>query len=537
MCGIFSLLGYIDHSQILKYFYSIKQRGPDASSIFIKDDLFVGFHRLSINDLSVHGQQPFLYNDGDDIISVICNGEIYNHLDLKKEYNLEYSSHSDCAVIYPLFKHLNYDFTKLNNRLNGEYAITIYRITPQKIYFYASTDPLSVRPLFYSMNSTTFATSSLQKGLLFTKSIHRLEQGMCLTGYYENGTVHFLDKCLYKQRKSPMYHIENQQLYERIVYTFTECVKKRIHNTDTDFCCLLSGGLDSSLVSAVAQRLSNKPIKTFTIGSFGSPDVEFAQKVAEHIGSEHQVVNMDLEDSIQYINDVIKTLETFDITTIRASTGQYLLSKYISENTDIKVVLNGDGADEVQMGYLYFFNSPSPSSGDLEQKRLLSEIHLYDGLRVDRCISHHGLEARLPFLDYDFVSLFDEIIAELKIPKYKGVEKYLIRKAFAEVYRKNPILPESVLWRKKEAFSDGISKKEKSWYQILQDHFNEKISDEDFEKDKYNYNPVPLSKEAYYYRKVYERYFGNHSQITEYWMPKWSKTNDPSARTLSNYDD
>ena len=536
MCGIFSILGYIDHSQILKYFYSIKNRGPDTSSIFMKDDLFIGFHRLSINDLSVHGQQPFLYNDGEDIIAVVCNGEIYNHTDLKKEYELDYVSHSDCAVIYPLFKKLDYDFKELNKRLNGEYAMTIYRITPTKTYFYASTDPLSVRPLFYSMNSTSFATSSLMKGLLFTKSVHRLEQGMCLMGYYENGMVHFIDKTLYVESPPIIYKTETQQLYEKIVYIFTECVKKRIHNMDTDFCCLLSGGLDSSLVSAVAQRLSNKPIKTFTIGSKGSPDVEYAQKVADHIGSDHHVIEIDLDNSIQYIDDVIKTLETFDITTIRASTGQYLISKYISENTDIKVVLNGDGADEVQMGYLYFFSAPCESCAHSEQKRLLSEIHLYDGLRVDRCISHNGLEARLPFLDFDFVRLFDEISASIKIPKYKGMEKYLIRKAFEEVYKNDPILPASVLWRKKEAFSDGISKKEKSWYQILQDYFNEKISDEDFEKDKQNYTPVPLSKEAYYYRKMYEKYFGNHTQITEYWMPKWSKTNDPSARTLKVYD-
>jgi asparagine synthase (glutamine-hydrolysing) len=534
MCGIFGILGYSSvYENILTSFQKLQSRGPDMSSIFMKDDVFIGFHRLAINDLSISGMQPFVYTENDETVIVACNGEIYNHSSLIETYNLNVTSSSDCAVIYPLFKALDHDFVRLNKELNGEYALAIIRIQKHDTIYYLSTDPLSVRPLFFGIEKDHLYFSSLQKGLLFTQST-RMKQGHFLEGSLKSGK-HFYATYLYTLPHT-MYSFEDDNLYYDIVSTFRFCVKKRIQNMDTNFACLLSGGLDSSLVSAIAQRYSNTPINTFTIGVEGSPDVLYAEKVAKHIGSNHKTIYIDLDDSVKYINEVIETLETYDITTIRASVGQYILAKHIANHTDIKVILNGDGADEVQMGYLYFFNAPSIDDADKEQQRLLSNIHLYDGLRVDRCIANSGLEARVPFLDYEFVFLYKSIEASLKVPSYKGIEKYLIRKAFEHVYKNEPILPADVLWRKKEAFSDGISKQENSWYSILQNHFNQLISDKEFEDHRYNYDVVPPTKEAYYYRKVYESLFPNQVHIKEYWMPKWSQTNDPSARTLTIYN-
>jgi asparagine synthase (glutamine-hydrolysing) len=512
----------------------MQPRGPDMSSLFIRNNVVVGFHRLAINDTSVHGMQPFLYTEGDETFVVVCNGELYNHDDLKKKYSLEYESNSDCGIIFPLFKFFGYDFYRLNKELNGEYAMCILRILPDgSVRYYMSTDPLSVRPLFVSQEEEYVCFSSLQKGIPFAKSTVRVEQGTFVKGAYPPfpNTVYSFES--YLEPVSVNHRVEHYGVYSQIVRTLEKCIQKRIENMDTEFGCLLSGGLDSSLVSAIAQRFSKSPIHTFTIGVEGSPDVLFAEKVAKHIKSNHTVVPFDFAKAIGSIDDVIYTLESYDITTVRASVGQYLIAKYIAENTNIKVILNGDGADEVQMGYLYFFKAPSIQEADAEQKRLLDNIHKYDGLRVDRCISNAGLEARLPFLDYTFVELYKQISAELKVPSYKGIEKYLIRRAFAAEYADDPILPYDVLWRTKEAFSDGISKHENSWFSILQAHFEKIVSDEEFKEN--TYYPKPPTKEAYYYHKVYERLFGQTRHVHEYWMPKWSSTNDPSARTLDIY--
>jgi asparagine synthase (glutamine-hydrolysing) len=264
-------------------------------------------------------------------------------------------------------------------------------------------------------------------------------------------------------------------------------------------------------------------------------DIEYARKVSKHINSDHTEFIFTIDDGLTAIDNVIKSTETFDITTIRASVGQYLIAEKIASTTDIKVILNGDGADECQMGYLYFYLFPNLIEARLERDKLLQQIHQFDGLRVDRNISYHGLEARVPFLDKEFVNLFYQIPTELLVPTTTHIEKHLIRTAFDKIIP--DLLPHDVLMRKKEAFSDGISSKEKSWYMILKEHYNNIITDEEFET-RHNLDGItPLCKESFYYRKRFNELFGQNQQvIPRYWLANWTISKDPSARTLDIYN-
>lgn len=336
-----------------------------------------------------------------------------------------------------------------------------------------ATDPLSVRPAFYYYTEHEFGVSSLLAGLSdFSNDVHRLDQGTLVRGRYTPSlnTNEILEVKKYTEQPKVEYLNEDIDLYEKIVSTFKKAVEERLMS-DRPIGCLLSGGLDSSLVASVAASLlreRGKTLRTFSIGMKEGTDIIYAREVAKHIKSDHTEFVYQPEEGLNAIKDVIDVTETFDITTIRASVGQYLISKKISESTDIKVVLNGDGADECQMGYLYFYLAPNAEEAKKDRDRLVQEIHLYDGLRVDRNISHFGLEARVPFLDEDFVNLFYKIDPSLLIPTSERMEKYLIRRAFEVI--EPDVLPKCVLWRKKEAFSDGVSSKEKSWYQMVKSH-------------------------------------------------------------------
>jgi asparagine synthase (glutamine-hydrolysing) len=555
MCGIWAILGElssIDLNANLRAFFSMQSRGPDASRVEYGKHYMVGFHRLSINDLTFNGQQPFIQcYDGDHYI-MICNGEIYNAERIKEKYNLETTSSSDCAVILPLFRHLKYDFIALNKILHGEYALTIIKtsiVGTSPMSFWASTDPLSVRPLFVASNDNhTIAFSSLLQGLTMIKGdISRLGQGCFIQGTYETGNlVKVQGKYAQHFSYSPdcssfAYCLETTDLYQKIVDTLFKCVKRRL-KSDVQIGCLLSGGLDSSLVAAIASRIlakSGKKLKTFCIGMDGSTDIAFSNKVAHHIDSEHTNIYFTPEEGLTVIPDVLKATETFDITTIRASVGQYLASKYIRQNTDVRVLLNGDGADECQMGYLYFYYAPSDEEAQNDSLRLINNIHLYDGLRVDRCVSYNGLEARVPFLDKEFVELYVNIHPHIKRPLIKKdrIEKHLIRKAFDVVFQDDPILPHEVLWRQKEAFSDGVSSRSKPWYVEVKKHIEEKVNETGLEKS-WNHLPPP-TKEALYYRYIFESLFGERATfvIPRYWLPSWVNTLEPSARTLNVYED
>jgi asparagine synthase (glutamine-hydrolysing) len=550
MCGIWALL---QQSPILtnKYLDSlnkVKNRGPDSSIIHIDRNYISCFHRLAINDISVSGNQPFYYSNNEFNYILMTNGEIYNHKELETKYNIHPNSHSDCAVLLPLFIHFEEDFETLNNELRGEYAILIikqHKIS-NKMQYFASTDPLSVRPLFYFINkeNNTVGFSSLLAGLSsLSDQVERLDQGTMIIGKISFGESNLIENEIKRYHTIPSNSkimisddSDKESLYKLIVSVLTESIVLRLES-DRPIGCLLSGGLDSSLVAAVAAkelRKRGQKLRTFSIGMEDGTDLAYARMVANHIDSDHTEFHFTPEEGLEVVKNIIEPTETYDITTNRASVGQNLIAKMISEQTDVKVVLNGDGADEAQMGYLYFYLHPTIEEAELERNKLLQQIHLFDGLRVDRNISHYGLEARVPFLDKEFIDLYYNIPAELLVPTKDHMEKYLIRKAF-DVIEPN-LLPYDVLWRKKEAFSDGVSSKEKSWYLIVKEYFNQLVTDEEFEL-RHNFDGfIPLCKESFYYRKKFNELFGqNYKVIPRYWLANWTDSKDPSARTLNVY--
>ena len=301
--------------------------------------------------------------------------------------------------------------------------------------------------------------------------------------------------------------------------------------SDKEICSLLSGGLDSSLVaSIVSEKLGPNKLKTFAIGIKGSPDLKYAQMVADHIKSIHHSIELTEKQFLEAIEEVIIAIESYDTTTVRASVGNYLVSKYIKENTDCKVIFNGDYADEVCGGYKYFKKTMSDTDFHNECVRLVNDIHFFDCLRSDRSISNNGLEARVPFADKDFVNFYLSIRPGLRM-SYDKIEKYMLRKAFMN----DNLLPEEILWRQKEAFSDGVTAETRSWYEIIQEFVNTQMTDEYFEenKNKYHHN-TPVLKESFYYREIFEKHYGGFDNVIPYfWMPKWcGDMTDPSAREI-----
>ena len=568
MCGIWfylnrskSVLTLEIVKEYIASFNRIKNRGPDFSitkQIISNNSIqaIAGFHRLAIMDLSTNGNQPFIFESDEDEIIVICNGEIYNHLDLIKEHKLEPVSHSDCEVILLLYKKYR-DVDKIVNSLNGEFAFVIYHreLKTNKINLFAATDPISVRPLFigYKGNKngkeSDLFFSSEMKGLECCDSVERFKPGHIYSLSFQNESTNYVSKYypyyLFNYNNDTKIDSDLSTIHKEIVNRLSNSVKKRIQS-DRPLGCLLSGGLDSSLVACLLAKHmrvidETKLVNFFSIGNADAPDVVNAITVFNHIKEninpniKHHIFDISFEEALSIIPDVIKTIETYDITTIRASTWQYLLAKKIYETTDIKVILNGDGADEIEMGYQYFKNAPSPEEAQKESEKLVRDIHLYDCLRVDRAISHHGLEARVPFLDIEFFDYYMKIPAELKIP-VDGMEKYLIRKAFE--MEMPELLCKDVLWRPKEAFSDGISDHKKSWFQIIQERVEEEISDDEYlnSKDKFTHLP-PVSKESYYFRKIFESNYKNRETVIKYyWLPNWcGDIKEPSARVLKVY--
>jgi asparagine synthase (glutamine-hydrolysing) len=558
MCGIWQLFlntSNLSHETIKsleKLFNNVKPRGPDKSNFIIKDTTIIGFHRLAINGLNSNGMQPFTLENEEFEYTLICNGEIYNYIELEKLINYQSNSNSDCEVLLPfLSSYCGNNIKQFLGMINGEFSmvITIKNKQLNSTTIYLTTDPLSVRPMFYQevSNYNGLLVSSLLKGMLKNNKSYRLLQGEVRKYIQTDQSVEFINSEIYHNYiDANLYqNKENYELYKLIVDTFTKAVERRLIS-DRPFCCLLSGGLDSSLVAAVAQRLLKQKnyrntISTFTIGMKGGSDIEYAKQVSDFISSNHTEVYFTPNDGLSAIDDVIEACETYDITTIRASVGQNLLAKYISSNTDFKVILNGDGADEVEMGYLYFYLAPSLDDAQKESEKLVKNICMFDGLRVDRNVSHYGLEARVPFLDKEFVNMYMNIDPKLKIPTADRMEKYLIRKAFDVIYKDDPILPKEVLWRKKEAFSDGVSQKEKSWYIMTQEYGKSRISDDKllFLQEIHKDHIPPTSHESAYYRDKFNNLFGKGAELTipYFWLPNWSNNTDPSARTLEIYSE
>ena len=516
MCGIWAYIAKSGSNIAVPRLYdTVKVRGPDSTNISYDANYFFAFHRLAIHDLTPAGDQPFVVELGNGRKFVyMCNGEIYNYDLIMKGllYETTPASKSDCEVIGHLFKLFSEDFERVVKMLDGEFAIVGVVINGSELErTVAARDPYGVRPLYWASWKNNTLYSSLLAGIpVGTKAFH------FQPGYYSDNSV--MKKYFTVLSRTPPTN------HAMIVNSVIRSVSKRM-STDRPMGFLLSGGLDSSLVVAVASRILKIPnIRTFSIGMVGGTDLKYARKVADFLGTNHTEVHFTALEGIMALQEVIKATETYDITTIRASTGQYLLAKYISKNTDIKVILNGDGADEAQMGYLYNYFHPSHEAAHADSLRLLNEIHCFDGLRVDRCLGAHGLEARVPFLDPDFVSACLSIPVELRVPTPERMEKQFIREAFAMI--SPALLPDEVLWRKKEAFSDGVSMIEESWSEIIQRSVSSQhITGKD--------HIQPQTPEAAYYREIFDQYFpGQQHIVPHYWLPKWTNTTDPSARTL-----
>lgn len=516
MCGIWA---YIKKTQsniaIPRLHDVVKVRGPDSKHMICSDNFQLVFHRLAIHDLSEAGEQPFIVDLGNGRqFAYMCNGEIYNY-DLIMTgllYETIPDSKSDCEVIGHLFKLFFEDFERVVKMLDGEFAIVgIVTKNGEIERTVAARDPYGVRPLYWASTKQIVVYSSLLAGIPSgTKAYH------FPPGYYGDNNV------MKRFFVPPIRSLPTNQ--EMIVNAVVRSISKRM-SSDRPMGFLLSGGLDSSLVVAVASRILKIPnIQTFSIGMVGGTDLKYAQMVADFLGTNHTEVHFTPLEGIMTLSDVIKATETYDITTIRASTGQYLLARHISSRTDIKVILNGDGADEAQMGYLYNYFHPSHEAAHADSLKLLDEIHCFDGLRVDRCLGFHGLEARVPFLDPEFVSACLAIPVELRVPTSDRMEKHFIRQSFEMLHP--TILPREVLWRKKEAFSDGVSMIEESWSEIIQRSVN---SQRILQKEHIQ----PQTPEAAYYREIFDKYFpGQHHIVPHYWLPKWTDATDPSARTL-----
>lgn len=557
MCGIFCYLGVtIDSLKLQNEYMKTYGRGPDSNVMKqITNNLVFGFHRLSIMDTSFKGDQP-LYHPTKPYV-LICNGEIYNYQELKEKYNIQTYSNSDCEVILYLYD--KFGIEKTLQLLDSEaYAFCLYDGLLGKLI--VSRDRFGVRPLFISKlhnGEYMFCSEmkSLQEFINTEDEIEQFQPGSYRMFNLKNNYSFWSNMSLipssiietskdsgYIYYYKKQYRISNKYnedlILENIRNIFTQAVKKRLMS-DRPIGCLLSGGLDSSLVSSIVARefknTGKGQLETFAIGIKGATDLVYAKQVAEFIGSKHHSIELEEKDFLDAIPNVIKAIESYDTTTVRASTGNYLIGKYIKENTDITVVFNGDGSDE-QSGYIYLSKAPDKESFHNECVKLLSEIHFFDVLRSDRSLSTDwSLETRSPFLDTDFVNYYMSIPTELKM-YHDRIEKYLLRKAFDT----ENLLPTEVLWRRKEAFSDGCSSNQRSWHKIIQEHVDSQITDKEYleNKDKYTHN-TPELKESYYYRKLFEEYYPNMDKlIPHFWLPKWNGNQiDPSARELNVYQD
>jgi asparagine synthase (glutamine-hydrolysing) len=497
----------------------LKNRGPDQVRAFKNEHIHMLFHRLAIMDLSQDGMQPF---EKDNRLYV-ANAEIYNYKQLKSTFkDYYYKSSSDCEVLIPLYEHYGVSMFKM---LDAEFAIVIFDRSINRIV--AARDPIGIRPLFYgySRKNKQIMFASEAKALIdHVKKVNPFPPGH----YYIDGKfIRFRDMTY-----THFYNKNEQSILLEIKNLLTKAVIKRL-DADANVGFLLSGGLDSSLVCMIAQAHLNKNITTFSIGMEKDPiDLKYAADVAKIIGSHHHEVRMTEKEVIAVLDELIYALETYDITTIRASIGMFLLSKYIKNNTQIKVLLTGEISDEL-FGYKYTDFAPNATAFQKECKKRIDEIYMYDVLRADRCLAYHSLEARVPFGDLDFVEYVMHIDPILKMNRYQ-MGKYLLRKAFD-----SSVLPKHILYRDKAAFSDAVGH---SMVDTLKDYAEKFYDETTFQEKKLSFKkPIPETKEALLYREIFEKHYPKHSHMVKgYWMPnsKWKgcKVNDPSARYLSNYN-
>ena len=578
MCGIFFVQNFFNQDTLKKYnesileiiksyqtdFSKISHRGPD-NSIFLNDRQFSndyacfwGFHRLAINGQTPESNQPFFIKN----CRLICNGEIYNFRSLITEFGLEeeYKSKSDCEIIIHLYKKLG--IRDMLRRLDGVFAFVLHDYDTNTTY--VARDPVGVRSLFISgydyKYSNAMIISSELKGIseCFRPNAKQFPPG-CYAVYSKTATTAFdntntdtpfFNFYSYYENVSITYDVltgQTDRVYNyptvedteesicaNIAVLFEEAVVKRLMS-DRKVGALLSGGLDSSSVVAIMCRhIPAKDLNTYSIGLKGSTDLIWARKVADYLGTNHHEVCLTEEEFLGAIEETVRQIESYDTTSVRASVPNYLVSKYIGANTDDCVIYCGDMSDEIFGSYRGFMKAQNDEDFKRENERMVRDVCYFDLLRSDKSISGAGLEARVPFADKKFLQYVMGIPPRYKMFNDERIEKYIFRKAF------DGLLPDDILWRRKEAFSDGVSGHQRSWFQIIRDHVDTKVTDEEYNTYKNSYlkteHNVPYDKESYYYRTVFERlYPGCEQTIPYFWRHPFCEEKDPSARLLTCY--
>ena len=522
MCSIIGYCGPVpDRAAFRAAFEETKSRGPDDTRIVHAGEGVLGFHRLSIMGLTPEGMQPFQLGNS----YAVCNGELYGFERMRDELRAAgytFQSDSDCEILLPLYRTHGVELFSL---LDAEFACVIYDGDTQS--FIAARDPIGIRPLYYGYD---------QRGAIVFASEAKNLVGLVDVvmpfppGHYcQDGR--FVRYCDITDVEAVIAD-DLQTACDTIRQKLVVGVRKRLVS-DTKVGFLLSGGLDSSLVCAIATRELGHPIETFAIGMEEDPiDLKYARETAEFLGCHHTEVTMTPDDVVASLEDVVALLGTYDITTIRASMGMYLVCKYIHEHTDIRVLLTGEISDEL-FGYKYTDFAPSAQAFQEEARKRVRELHMYDVLRADRCISVNSLEARVPFGDLDFARYVMALNPRLKLNTY-GKGKYLLRHAFEGT----GLLPDDILWREKAAFSDAVGH---SMVDYLKEFAQSRYTDEEFEERRHAYDfAQPFTKESLLYRELFERHYpGQARMVSGFWMPNraWEgcDVDDPSARVLSNY--
>ena len=546
MCGIVAIYNNqikFDkdmRSKCLKMSKKVRHRGPDWSGIYSSDNAILAHERLSIVDIK-SGRQPLFSNDENIILTV--NGEIYNHLDFRNssEIDYKYQTNSDCEVIIPLFKEYGKD---LLNHLNGIFSFFLYDKLENA--FFVARDPIGVIPLYMGKdkNGTSYFSSEMKSLVGKCQNIKEFPPGHYMTNndtkpikYYKKNWMSFDNIKNYNSKKDLNNSLEN-------------AVKRQLMS-DVPFGVLLSGGLDSSIISSIVKKFSKKRIESdqkkdawwpqihsFAVGLKGSPDLKAANKVSKDLGTVHHEIHFTIQEALDSLEDVIYYLETYDVTTVRASTPMYLMARYI-KSMGIKMVLSGEGADEIFGGYLYFHKAPNSKEFHEETVRKIDKLHLYDCLRANKSLSAWGVEGRVPFLDKEFIDYSMNLDPKLKMISSDKIEKHILRESF------KGYLPDDILWRQKEQFSDGVGY---SWIDSLKEYADKSISENDF-INRSEIFPVntPKSKEEFLFRRIFEKHFpGDDCALcvpssksvacsTEEAL-KWDKSfldmNDPSGRSI-----
>ncbi|MGB5204069.1 asparagine synthase B [Eudoraea sp.] len=548
MCGIVCAFNLKESTetlrpQLLEMSKKVRHRGPDWSGIYANEKAILAHERLAIVD-PASGKQPLFSEDGKLILA--ANGEIYNHRELRKQFEGSYtfSTQSDCEVILALYQKKGPDFL---DDMNGIFGFAIY--DSEKDEYFVARDHMGIIPLYmgWDKNGTFYVASEL-KAL----------EGTCTKielfppGHYLNSSDGELKRWYNRDWMDYEAVKENQTSIDEIRDALEAAVHRQLMS-DVPYGVLLSGGLDSSVTSAIAKMYSQKRIESddtkdawwpqlhsFSVGLEGSPDLAAAQIVADHIGTIHHEIKFTIQEGLDAIKDVIYNLETYDITTIRASTPMYLMARVI-KSMGIKMVLSGEGADELFGGYLYFHKAPNPKEFHEETVRKLSKLHMYDCLRANKSLAAWGIEGRVPFLDKEFIDVAMRINPKDKMINGERMEKWVVRKAFESV------LPESVAWRQKEQFSDGVGY---SWIDTLKEVVEKEVSDEQLANAKFRF-PIqtPTAKEEFYYRSIFEGHFPSDAaawsvpqepsvacstKIALEWDEAFKNMNDPSGRAVAN---